>query len=69
MRMELNQEEAQYIVSSMDLYVKSNGLPVAGMGLVIMTKIQEAAKSHQAAVAAAAAITAKKQEKDKGQED
>jgi hypothetical protein len=45
MNIELTKEEAQALAGLLDIAVKSGGIQVANAALVIMRKIEEAAKS------------------------
>jgi hypothetical protein len=40
--MEFTDQEKQFIIQAMDAHVRNNGVNVAGMALVIISKLQQA---------------------------
>ena len=43
--MDLNKEEMQYILNAIDTHVRANGIKGAGVGVVIVNKLQEASQA------------------------
>lgn len=50
MKIDLNPQEARFVVDSIDAFVKQHGLAAAGAGLTIASRIQFAAQEEGAEV-------------------